>query len=196
MNEPNQPAFLRPQFGPSGANVSAAVAGAFLAAGYDALKAVDPTIVVIGLGLSPRGNDRPTAPSNVSTSPVRFLDRARRVVPRERPDATADGRPQLPPVSRIRRPTRSSAATRGRTPASPTSTGSSRRSGTRSATRRSRRPSTASGSTSTRSAGRSTPRACPATPASRTCRSRTTGRRPASTASSCAAPRATRRSPR
>ena len=73
MNEPNQPAFVRPQFGPTGKNVSAARAGAFLAAGYDALKAVDPTIKVIGLGLSPRGNDQPTATSNVSTSPVRFL---------------------------------------------------------------------------------------------------------------------------
>ena len=73
MNEPNQPAFMRPQFGPTGKNVSAARAGAFLAAGYDALKAVDPTIQVIGLGLSPRGNDQPTATSNVSTSPVRFL---------------------------------------------------------------------------------------------------------------------------
>ena len=73
MNEPNQPAFVRPQFGPTGKNVSAARAGEFLAAGYDALKAVDPTIRVIGLGLSPRGNDQPTATSNVSTSPVRFL---------------------------------------------------------------------------------------------------------------------------
>ncbi len=73
MNEPNQPAFLRPQFGPTGKNVAAARAGAFLAAAYDALKAVDPSIRVIGLGLSPRGNDRPTAPNNVSSSPVRFL---------------------------------------------------------------------------------------------------------------------------
>jgi hypothetical protein len=73
MNEPNQPAFMRPQFTPSGTNASAARAGAFLAAGYDALKAVDPTIRVIGLGLSPRGNDNPWATSNVSTSPVRFL---------------------------------------------------------------------------------------------------------------------------
>jgi hypothetical protein len=73
MNEPNQPAFMRPQFRSNGSNASAAVAGAFLAAAYDALKAVDPTITVVGLGLSPRGNDRPTARSNVSTSPVRFL---------------------------------------------------------------------------------------------------------------------------
>ncbi len=73
MNEPNQPAFVRPQFRKDGSSASAAVAGAFLAAGYDALKAVDPTIRVIGLGLSPRGNDRPRARSNVSTSPIRFL---------------------------------------------------------------------------------------------------------------------------
>ena len=74
MNEPNQPAFLRPQFDARGRNISGARAGRFLAAAYDALKAVDPGIKVIGLGLSPRGNDRPTAVSNVSTSPVRFLD--------------------------------------------------------------------------------------------------------------------------
>ncbi|MSO95281.1 MAG: hypothetical protein EXQ81_05745 [Thermoleophilia bacterium] len=73
MNEPNQPAFLRPQFRRDGSNASAAIAGAFLAAGYDALKAVDPTILVVGIGLSPRGNDRPNAPNNISTSPVRFL---------------------------------------------------------------------------------------------------------------------------
>ena len=41
--------------------------------GYDALKGVDPALTVVGVGLSPRGNDRPTAKSNVSTSPVRFL---------------------------------------------------------------------------------------------------------------------------
>ena len=41
--------------------------------GYDALKAVDSDLTVVGVGLSPRGNDRPLARSNVSTSPVRFL---------------------------------------------------------------------------------------------------------------------------
>ena len=72
-NEPNQPAFWRPQFSASGANVSAAAFGGYLAAAYDALKAVDPGISVVGVGLSPRGNDRPKAKSNISTSPVRFL---------------------------------------------------------------------------------------------------------------------------
>src|SRR5919106_451039 len=72
-NEPNQPAFWRPQFSASGANVSAATFGGYLAAAYDALKSVDPEITVIGVGLSPRGNDRPKAKNNISTSPVRFL---------------------------------------------------------------------------------------------------------------------------
>ena len=71
-NEPNQPAFWRAQFS-RGRQFSAQTFGPFLAAGYDALKAVDPTITVVGVGLSPRGNDRPSARSNVSTSPVRFL---------------------------------------------------------------------------------------------------------------------------
>jgi hypothetical protein len=74
MNEPNQPAFLRPQFGRDRVNISAASAGAYLAAAYDALKAIDPAITVIGVGLSPRGNDDARAPSNISTSPMRFLE--------------------------------------------------------------------------------------------------------------------------
>ena len=71
-NEPNQPAFWRPQFA-RGKQLSGWSFGPFLAAGYDALKDVDQTLTVVGVGLSPRGNDRPTARSNVSTSPVRFL---------------------------------------------------------------------------------------------------------------------------
>jgi hypothetical protein len=76
MNECNQTRFLNPQFAGrsrSSPNQSAALCGEALAAAYDALKAVDPSIFVWGVGLSPRGNDDPTAPSNVSTSPVMFL---------------------------------------------------------------------------------------------------------------------------
>ena len=72
-NEPNQNLFWRPQFDASGQNASAAAFGPYLAAAYDALKGVDPGIKVVGVGLSPRGNDRPDAKNNVSTSPVRFL---------------------------------------------------------------------------------------------------------------------------
>jgi hypothetical protein len=69
-NEPNQPRFQQPQFDRAGRNVSAATYYTMLAASYDALKAVDPAIKVVGLGLSPRGNDQPHAHDNVSTSPV------------------------------------------------------------------------------------------------------------------------------
>src|SRR5262245_49839237 len=72
-NEPNQPAFWRPQFDASGNNVSASAFGPYLAAAYDTLKGIDPGISVVGVGLSPRGNDRPSARNNISTSPVRFL---------------------------------------------------------------------------------------------------------------------------
>jgi hypothetical protein len=73
MNECNQTRFVNPQFDASGANQSAAICGAALAEGYDALKSVNPTIKVWGVGLSPRGNDNANATSNASTSPVNFL---------------------------------------------------------------------------------------------------------------------------
>jgi hypothetical protein len=76
MNECNQPLFVNPQFGGTTAdapNVSAAVCGNALGLAYDALKAVDGSIFVWGIGLSPRGNDLPQAPSNISTSPIKFL---------------------------------------------------------------------------------------------------------------------------
>ena len=72
-NEPNQPRFWQPQFAPDGTRVAAASFLETIGRSYDALKAVDPAIRVIGLGLSERGNDNPAAPSNASTSPVRFL---------------------------------------------------------------------------------------------------------------------------
>jgi hypothetical protein len=72
-NEPNQPRFWRPQFSPTGKRLAAAAYATLLARSYDALKAVDRRIAVIGLGLSGRGNDTPLASSNASTSPVRFL---------------------------------------------------------------------------------------------------------------------------
>src|SRR4029079_8275831 len=67
LNEPNEAYFFAPQHAANGDVVSAQVALSALAAGYDALKSVDPTITVAGLGLSPAANDR------TSTSPVRFL---------------------------------------------------------------------------------------------------------------------------
>jgi hypothetical protein len=76
-NEPNQPRFVQPQFvrvGPGRYRPTAAALYArVLAVAYDALKAVNPEITAVGLGLSPRGNDDPRARSNVSRSPVRFI---------------------------------------------------------------------------------------------------------------------------
>ena len=72
-NEPNQPRFWQPQFDRRGHGVSGFAYEHLLALSYDALKQVNPDIEVIGVGLSPRGNDNPRARNNVSTSPVRFL---------------------------------------------------------------------------------------------------------------------------
>ena len=73
MNECNQPLFLNPQWDAGGRNQSARICGRALAAAYDAIKGVSSTNFVWGVGLSPRGNDNVSAPSNSSTSPVRFL---------------------------------------------------------------------------------------------------------------------------
>jgi hypothetical protein len=72
-NEPNQPRFWQPQFDATGQPAAGAQYETLLATCYDALKAVNPGIDVIGLGLSNRGNDNPTAADNVSTSPIRFI---------------------------------------------------------------------------------------------------------------------------
>ena len=72
-NEPNLTRFWQPQFDRRGRGVSGIAFAAFLARSYDALKDVNPNITVVGVGLSPRGNDMPRAKSNVSHSPVKFI---------------------------------------------------------------------------------------------------------------------------
>jgi hypothetical protein len=74
LNEGNQTRFQQPQFDSSGNSVAGAMQEAAMAACYDALKAVNPGIDVIGFGFSPRGNDDSSATSNVSESPIRFLE--------------------------------------------------------------------------------------------------------------------------
>jgi hypothetical protein len=83
-NEPNQPRFWQPQFGPRGEPLAPASYYSLLARSYDALKAVDPSITVIGGAISPRGNDQPKARDNVSISPVRFINGLGRAYRRDR----------------------------------------------------------------------------------------------------------------
>ncbi|TML73335.1 MAG: hypothetical protein E6G13_03490 [Actinobacteria bacterium] len=73
LNEGNQTRFQQPQYDAADRGVAGSVQEAAMAACYDALKAVNPSIDVIGFGFSPRGNDDPDAPSNVSHSPLSFL---------------------------------------------------------------------------------------------------------------------------
>jgi hypothetical protein len=73
LNEGNQTRFQQPQYDGAGKGVAGAIQETAMAACYDALKAVNPAIDVIGFGFSPRGNDDPDAPSNVSHSPLSFL---------------------------------------------------------------------------------------------------------------------------
>jgi hypothetical protein len=72
-NEPNQPRFWQGQFGEDCRNASGQSYFQAMSAMYDSLKSVDGGIKVIGVALSPRGNDNCRAESNVSTSPVRFI---------------------------------------------------------------------------------------------------------------------------
>ena len=74
MNECNQPLFVNPQWNTRAARTSRPRSAA--------ARSPPPTTrsrpsnsanFVWGVGLSPRGNDNPTAPSNSSTSPVQFL---------------------------------------------------------------------------------------------------------------------------
>ena len=70
-NEPNLNSFWRPQGDGAGRILSAPAFGRFLAAGYDALKAVSRDITVLGIGLSPRGDDAPAR--GRQDLPVHFL---------------------------------------------------------------------------------------------------------------------------
>lgn len=72
-NEPNQPKFWQPIWNADGTPASPAAMEAVLASCYDKIKALDASLDVIGVGLSPRGNDNPSASSNSSVSPVRWI---------------------------------------------------------------------------------------------------------------------------
>jgi hypothetical protein len=71
-NEPNLNRFWLPQFGPNGENVAAPAYLQLLTAAYDALKAVDEDLQVLGGALSPRGSDN-AALSRHTHSPTKFI---------------------------------------------------------------------------------------------------------------------------
>jgi hypothetical protein len=71
-NEPNLNRFWMPQFTRTGGNAAAPAYLTLLATTYDALKAVDPTINVIGGSLSPRGSDKPNS-IRPTHSPTAFI---------------------------------------------------------------------------------------------------------------------------
>jgi hypothetical protein len=71
-NEPNLNRFWMPQFGANGSDVAARDYEALLASTYDALKAVNPAIRVIGGSVSPHGGDDPHS-SRQTHSPSTFI---------------------------------------------------------------------------------------------------------------------------
>jgi hypothetical protein len=72
-NEPNNEQFWSPQYGRGGSDVAAPGYEALLARTYDALKAVDPTITVIGGALAPRGAEQPKPGVHDSHSATTFI---------------------------------------------------------------------------------------------------------------------------
>jgi len=84
-NEPNLNRFWMPQFSNRGVDVAAPAYEAILAQTYDALKAVSPTITVIGGALSPRGNDSIMSRKHSPTTFIRDLGLAYRRSGRAKP---------------------------------------------------------------------------------------------------------------
>jgi hypothetical protein len=70
-NEPNLNLFWQPQFDAAGGDQAAVDYERLLAAAYDALKAEDPKLDVIGGALAPHGGDRPS--SRPTHSPTQFI---------------------------------------------------------------------------------------------------------------------------
>ena len=71
-NEPNLNRFWLPQFGSDGSDVAAPAYESLLAKTYDALKAVDPKLQVLGGALAPRGVDEPNTGRDTH-SPTAFI---------------------------------------------------------------------------------------------------------------------------
>lgn len=86
-NEPNLDTFWKPQFGAGGRDLAAVGYLDLLARSYDAIKAADPGVRVLGGALAPRGADRPhgSRPTHSPTAFIRDLGAAYRASRRGRP---------------------------------------------------------------------------------------------------------------
>jgi hypothetical protein len=86
-NEPNLNTFWTPQFGAGGRDLAAVGYLDLLARSYDAIKAADPGVRVLGGALAPRGADRPSGsrPTHSPTAFIRDLGAAYRASGRKRP---------------------------------------------------------------------------------------------------------------
>jgi hypothetical protein len=86
-NEPNLNRFWLPQFAADGSDAAAVAYEQLLAHTYDALKAVSPSIQVIGVAVSPRGGDKPdgTRPTHSPTTFIRDIGQAYRASGRTLP---------------------------------------------------------------------------------------------------------------
>jgi len=71
-NEPNLNRYWLPQYDANGGDAAAAAYESLLARTYDAVKAVDPAVEVIGGAVSPRGSDNPEG-SRPTHSPTAFI---------------------------------------------------------------------------------------------------------------------------
>ena len=72
-NETNKQFFWYPQYTKKGADAAPAAYVALLARCWEVLHAFKPDVNLLAAATSPRGNDRPTARSNVSHSPATFI---------------------------------------------------------------------------------------------------------------------------
>jgi len=72
-NEPNLNRYWLPQFNADGSDAAAPAYESLLAKTYDALKAANPDVEVIGGAVSPRGSDNPALTGRPTHSPTGFI---------------------------------------------------------------------------------------------------------------------------
>ena len=103
-NEPNLNLFWLPQFGPGGTRTLAAPGyELLLARTYDAIKAVAPSVEVVGGALAHSGIDK-RGTGRDTHSPAQFILDMGKAYRASKPHEADHGRVRLPPVHGARRP--------------------------------------------------------------------------------------------